>query len=437
MTERSRRFFLKSSLASGGAVALGCSTDEGGGGSGGADVFADAGSTGGGVDAVLPDTKEAIPDEGPAPDTQVDEPDEGPAPGVCEDPFAGGKILSTLAWIGEGTPPMNTAFGQGLDGREYFDLEQLTPDNMITPVESFYIRTRKPDQLDLSEPWSCEVTGMLDNPFTLTYADLEPHIQNMGVHTLECSGNGAFAHFGMLSATEWMGVPIQHVFELSQIQLASSAVRIQGFDGHSQPSVNSSAGAAWVFRFSELLEQGAFLATHMGGEPLTADHGSPVRLLVPRWYGCTSVKWLEEIRFTDDSEPATSQMIEFASRTHQTAQHALASQYKPATQDVAAMPVRIERWEVDGQTTYKVVGIIWGGHELLPDVLQIRFGDFSTWEPVDVCPAHTTNQTWTLWSHQWTPADSGDYNIGLRVSDGSVPTIRLDMGFYERVARVN
>lgn len=438
----SRRTFLVQSAGASGALILGCDSS----GSAGGDPVADASDEGGG-DAVLADSVTPDPDEGP---TDQDEgmppmddgppPDEGPEPEVCADAFAAGTYVGNLGWVGEGTPPMNTPFGQGLDGREYFDLEALTPDNLLTPVESFYIRTRKPDTLDLSQPWSTEVFGLIDEPFTLTWEDIEPLIEPMGNYLLECSGNGAFAHFGMLSVTEWQGVPIQKIFDMVNLKPESTMVRIAGYDDHTQPSANSMKGASWVFHLEDLIAAGAFLGTHMGGEPLTADHGQPVRLYVPRWYGCTCVKWLNEIEFVTDDEKPTGQMVEFASRTHQTnPPPALAKDWRAATQDVAAMPVRVERWTIDGQITFKVVGIIWGGFESVQDKLLVRFarqGEFPPFAPVDVCPDHTQNNFWTLWEHQWTPSAEGDYEISLKVSDTEVPTIRLDIGFYNRVIRV-
>jgi DMSO/TMAO reductase YedYZ molybdopterin-dependent catalytic subunit len=94
----------------------------------------------------------------------------------------------------------------------------------------------------------------------------------------------------------------------------ASRVLVAGFDDHSQPSQASVAGASWIFTFEQLTRAGAFLATHMNGAPLALDHGAPVRLFVPGWYGCACIKWVNEIRLVGENEPATSQMQEFAAR---------------------------------------------------------------------------------------------------------------------------
>jgi len=110
----------------------------------------------------------------------------------------------------------------------------------------------------------------------------------------------------------------------------------------------------------------------MNGQPLSRDHGAPVRLIMPGWYGCTSIKWVNAITFVDENFLATSQMQEFAARTHQQGVPKLARDYRPAIIDQAAMPIRVEKWFVDGRIKYRVLGILWGGSRLVK-ALEIRF----------------------------------------------------------------
>src|SRR5262249_31474879 len=148
-------------------------------------------------------------------------------------------------------------------------------------------------------------------------------------------------------------------------------VLVSGFDQHSKPSQKSTPGASWIFTREQLESFGAFLATGMNGEALTKDHGAPLRLVVPRWYGCTCIKWLNEIALVGEDAPATSQMKEFASRTHQDGVPALARDYLAASMDQAAMPVRVERWRVASGVLYRIVGVMWGGYALT-DALELR-----------------------------------------------------------------
>src|SRR4026207_1630233 len=102
---------------------------------------------------------------------------------------------------------------------------------------------------------------------------------------------------------------------------------------------------------------GASPAGRMTGEPLPADHGKPVRLVVPGWYGCTWIKWVNEIRLVGPDEQATTQMVEFAQRTHQAEPHKLARDYPPADIQPAATPVRVEKRKTPSGIDYRIVGI--------------------------------------------------------------------------------
>ena len=114
---------------------------------------------------------------------------------------------------------------------------------------------------------------------------------------------------------------------------------------------------------------------------------------------CCHIKWLNEIKLVGDSEPATAQMLEFASRTHQQGKPTLAKDYIPATIDHVGMPIRVEQWRVAGKTLYKVVGIAWGGARPTTK-MRIRFRDGEAYQPLTICPAQRQNSSWTLWEHR-------------------------------------
>ena len=354
------------------------------------------------------------------------------ASGVCADAFAGGTLAGEVPILSAGTAPLDTAFGAGLDGRLYTDLSKLTADMPTTPTDRFYLRTRYPDLLDPNAPWKIAVHGLVASDVDLTLADLDALAVPMGVHVMECSGNGDFSHFGMLGAADWSGVPLADLLaKKASVSPSATRVLVSGFDSYSVTPSNSVQGASWIFSLDELAQTRAFLARTMNGAPLTPDHGFPVRLMVPGWYGCTCIKWVNEIALVDDSAPATSQMTEYASRTMQNGTPALARDFASASIDQAAMPVRIEKWNVAGAVVYRVIGVMWGG-STPSDALSIRFNPDLPFDHVDVCPPASSNATWTWWSYAWRPASAGTYEIRLKVDDPAVRQRRLDSGFYAR-----
>jgi DMSO/TMAO reductase YedYZ molybdopterin-dependent catalytic subunit len=362
----------------------------------------------------------------------------GWAPGsdLCSDELSRAAFLGTQAFLGEGDTPLHMPLGVGLDGRLFTDLSLLSPDALITPNEHFYVRTRHPDQLDAAAPFRIRLGGLVDAPLALELDWFLARERFLGPHLLECSGNSLGGHFGLLSAADWHGVPVSELLGSAAVRPEATRVLISGFDQHSQPSANnhSTPGASWIFSFEQLEQTGAFLATKMNGRVLPPDHGAPIRLVVPGWYGCTCIKWVDRIELVDDSAAATSQMTEFAGRTHQPEAFELARDYLPAEIEAAAMPVRVERWQLPDGIAHRVVGIRWGGDRPV-EQLSIQFGD-GGWKPVALCPERPSPRTWSLWAHLWQPAAPGEYAIRLRVTAPALRQRRLDLGYYTRTVSI-
>ncbi len=347
-----------------------------------------------------------------------------------DDMLAGGELIRILRFEDENQVVYNERWQQGWNGGLNADLSVLTPQNLLMPNEHFFIRTTAPDDLDFAGPWGIRVRGLVDADMTLTMEDLTPFVRPQGSVVLECSGNRG-SGFGLMSAASWDGILIDDLLKMLSPTSDATRLLVSGVDEPEVPSQHSTRGASWIFSFDQLLDAGAFLATRMNGEALPPDHGAPVRLYIPGWYGCTAIKWVNELRLVSEDEPATAQMREFASRTHQRGVPDLARYYRAAMADQAAMPVRIEQWRVGAVTRYRVVGILWGGQKVF-DQLTLRFNPGEPFVPVQVSPAMQHNQPWTLWSYIWNAPGPGRYRMRARIDDWSIPTRRLDQGWYDR-----
>ncbi len=352
-----------------------------------------------------------------------------------KDPFAGGKQLGLADFIHEGRVEMEIALGSELDGRLYTDLSKLTSQDRVTPVEKFYVRTRASKLLPHQKSWQISVDGLVKQPSNFTLERLNRAVKPMGLHLMECAGNVPLVDFGMISVAAWAGVPLAEILDGSDAKPRASRVLITGFDQYTTKSRTSVPGASWVFSIGELKAADAFLATELNGKPLTADHGAPVRLVVPGWYGCTCIKWVTAITFVDDTVETTSQMKEYAARTHQNGLPELARDFQPATVDPAAMPIRVEKWLVEKTIKYRIVGIAWGGTTPVK-TLMIRFNPEEDYVPVDNF-AQTKNDPWTLFTHAWSPKEPATYSIRFAVKDPSVRTRRLDSGYYVRSVEIS
>ena len=354
-------------------------------------------------------------------------------PDLADDEREGVKA-GLVAFSDEDRVPVDQVLGSELDGRLFTDLSTLTPENTVTPTGKFYIRTRASNLLDASKHWSIAFGGLVEKPANLPVEQLRRMARPMGLHLMECAGNFRGAHFGMVSVADWRGVPIEEILEIAKPSSAGARVLISGFDQYSSESRSSVPGASWIFAPDQLKAAGAFLAIEMNGEPLTPDHGFPVRLVVPGWYGCTCIKWVNQIAFLSDDAPATSQMQEYAGRTMQTGVPTLAKEYQAARIDYAAMPIRIEKWFVDDRIELHVIGIQWGGSRPI-EGLEIRFNQDENYVPVgDFRVSH--GDAWNFWRQLWTPQKSGRYLIRLRVKGANVVARRLEAGYYMRSVEI-
>lgn len=366
----------------------------------------------------------------------------------CDDGPLGDLVrVLPLYGIGAVAQPLGQLVGDaGLDARLFTDLSTLAPDRLVTPTGSVYVRTSAPRGLAsdaatwsiATGPVSSAAPGIRVPPAAtgITAAALLAKATSMGTHVMECAGNSNPQNFGLMSAVRWDGVLLRDVLAEVPQPADAAGVLVSGVDDEATTSQQSLPGASWILPLDAIARTGPFLAVRMNGEPLTADHGAPVRLVVPGWYGCAWIKWVNEIRWVGGDEPATTQMLEFAFRTHQNGIPALAREYEAPAIDTAAMPVRVEQRRVGGRLEYRIVGIVWGGAAPV-DALVLRVGPRDPGTPIRVCPAPVDARTWALWTHRWRPTEPGYYDLSLKVADPAVRTRRLDLSFYIRRVRID
>ncbi len=367
----------------------------------------------------------------------------------CAEPAQAGTLIGTLPLFRDRSQAQlfGAKYGAGLDARLVTDLSLLEPGKLITANELAYIRTGIPAAAAAhTGPWTIETTGLLGKDGLLDLDAIQKQARPMGPHLFECAGNANPSNFGLMSVAEWDGIPFADVVSRLKPTTDATAVLVSGFDHIGQVSRRSIVGGSWVFPLSSLDRLGAHLAVRMNGEPLPADHGKPVRLVVPGWYGCAWIKWVNEIRLVGPDEPATTQMVEFANRTHQAEPYRLANDYTPADIQTAATPVRVEKRRTASGIEYRIVGILWGGTKPV-DRLAIRiqaaspkpqanFDRSAEFRPFSVCPTPKTHTMWSLWEYRWKPTAPGTYDIALRVADASIPQRRLETGYYMRQVKI-
>jgi DMSO/TMAO reductase YedYZ molybdopterin-dependent catalytic subunit len=180
---------------------------------------------------------------------------------------------------------------------------------VVMPNAHFYVRNhfQIPD-LDPA-PWRLTVNGLVERPLRLALPDLHNMRSETLVVTLECAGNGRSRfdppiegekwNLGAVSTAEWTGVPLAEVLDRAGLKADATEILFRGADNGNVKTRSEAIHYERSLKVAEARESGALLAYAMNGEQLPVQHGYPLRLVVPDWYGMTSVKWLTGIEVTD------------------------------------------------------------------------------------------------------------------------------------------
>jgi DMSO/TMAO reductase YedYZ molybdopterin-dependent catalytic subunit len=180
---------------------------------------------------------------------------------------------------------------------------------VVMPNAHFYVRNHfQIPRLD-ETAWQLEVKGAVERPQRISLRDLHALPTQSAVVTLECAGNGRFLldpptpgeqwRHGAVSTAEWTGASLAEVLDRVGVGATAREVLFRGADSGEVDGHSDSIRFERSLSLDVARESGAILAYAMNGEAIPLQHGYPVRLVVPDWYGVASVKWLTEIELID------------------------------------------------------------------------------------------------------------------------------------------
>jgi len=129
--------------------------------------------------------------------------------------------------------------------------------------------------------WSLEVNGLVDNPFSLTYSELKALKQADVQADMHC-----VTGWSTLDNT-WTGVPFRLLAEKAGVQ-----------DDAEWVIAHCDYGYTSDLSLQAMMDDDVLVAWAHGGEPLTGEHGFPLRLVVPKRYAWKSAKWLRGLEFS-------------------------------------------------------------------------------------------------------------------------------------------
>jgi sulfane dehydrogenase subunit SoxC len=177
----------------------------------------------------------------------------------------------------------------------------------ITPIGLHYLLIHYDVPVVDAASWRLAVDGEVERQLSLSLDELRALPALEVAATMECAGNGRAGLSPNVESQPWLneavgtgawrGVRVRDVLDESGLREGAEEVLFSGLDrGIEDEAVQSYERS---LPLDEALRDDVILAYELNGVPLPPQHGFPLRLIVPGWYGMTSVKWLGRITVLD------------------------------------------------------------------------------------------------------------------------------------------
>lgn len=297
---------------------------------------------------------------------------------------AAGVVASGLWGLACRPHPIAKATARGPGGRTVY----------FTPNDDFYLVAVDPSfrpAVNLStveRRWRLELVG-LDRTAAVGYRDLAALRSTEVVKTFECIGNEVGGD--LIGNAKWRCVPLNEVLlPVLPKRRSGLTVMFRGLDGYFD-SVS----------LERAVDEQAFVAYAMNGEPLPPGHGFPARVLLPDLYGMKQPRWLRQMEILDT--PQT---------TGYWVRRGWASEVPVKTMSRIDWPPR--RAVVSGQR-HTLTGVAYAGARPIEKV-EVSVDGGTTWVEARRVSERLPN-AWALWAYEWTPPAAGSYTLVCRATD--------------------
>jgi DMSO/TMAO reductase YedYZ molybdopterin-dependent catalytic subunit len=316
----------------------------------------------------------------------------------------------------------------------------------ITPVGLHYLLIHYDVPLVDEAAFQLEIGGAVARPLALTLDDLRDRPAVEMAVTMECAGNGRALLdprpvsqpwlTEAVGTARWRGVPLSTLLEEASPAKGAVDVVFAGLDRGVEGEVEQRYERS--LPLGEALAAGCLLAYEMNGSPLPPQHGFPLRLVVPGWYGMTNVKWLASI--TVSEEPFTGYQVATGYRVRQTEDEdgRPVTRMRPRSLMVPpGIPDFLTRDRVVERAPVLLAGRAWSGRAPVVRVEVSRDGG-ETWADAELTRELDDRLAWVGWSFRWEPPAQGAFILCCRATDETGETQPLEpewnLGGYENNA---
>lgn len=300
-------------------------------------------------------------------------------------------------------------------------LEALRHD--VTPVGLHYCLIHFDIPVLAPPAWRLRVDGRVAQPLELALEELRAFPARTVRVTMECAGNGR-AQISprypsipwveeAVSTAEWTGVPLAAVLDAAGLRPEAREVVFWGADRGIDRGTEHAFARSLVP--SEARREDVLLAYAMNGAPLPPQHGYPLRLVVPRWYGMASVKWLERIEAIEHAFDGVQQAHSYHFRAVAGERGVPCTTMRVNSLLVPpGMPDFYTRRRVLGAGRVEIEGRAWSGEGA---VSRVELAVDGAWRDAALDAAGAPH-AWQRWRALWDAAP-GEHELACRASDAA------------------
>ena len=297
----------------------------------------------------------------------------------------------------------------------------------VTPIGLHYLLTHYDIPHVDAQTWRLTVDGCVATELSLDLDTLRGLPSHEVVATMECAGNGRarltprpVSQPWLLEAVgtgRWHGVRLCDLLDRADVGDDGVEVLFSGLDrgienGEEQFFQRSLPLAA--ARQTDVL-----LAYELNGVPLPPQHGFPLRLLVPGWYGMTNVKWLTRISLITEPFAGYQQARGYRLRQSDDEQgEPLTKIFPRALMVPPGIPEFMTRERTVPAGTCPIEGRAWSGHAPVAAV-EVSTDDGATWQAAQLDPPELGRWAWQRWSYAWNAAERGRHVLSCRARDAA------------------
>jgi DMSO/TMAO reductase YedYZ molybdopterin-dependent catalytic subunit len=308
----------------------------------------------------------------------------------------------------------------------------------ITPNEDvFAVSHYGTPEVDPNK-WRLEISGLVKKGRTFTLADIKSRKRKSVTATLECSGNSSNPGFmGAIGNVTWTGTPLSPL--LKECVPLDRAIEVVFFGADEK--VEKIREKEYLQNFAralstrDALREEILVAYEMNGVPLSREHGGPVRLVVPGWFGIAWVKWLTRIELLDRRYMSKYMGREYVTiRGEERDGRTIWRETGVGPIDVKSFVARVVRRPRD---RFVVSGAAWTDGTPLKRV-ELKIDD-GPWTDTTLDTSRRSRYAWTFWNFEWKNPLSGEHTLVSRAIDSTGriqpsaddPEIKLKRTYWE------